>query len=101
MAGTLASHPRVRALFQQPAFPGTQNEYRLLARTPINVQNLSEDGLITVICPYCTWKNTHNIQSGGGHRECDGPVDSQFTTRGARRPKYKPYNCPGYTLVVQ
>jgi hypothetical protein len=101
MAGTLKSHPRIQELFRNPRFTGSKNDYKLLAQTRVSVQNVPEDGNISVICPYCTWKNTHNVRGGGGHRECDGPMESKLTARFARRPNWTMYDCPGYTLVVE
>tara|TARA_B100000795_G_scaffold268578_1_gene255812 strand:- start:1233 stop:1538 length:306 start_codon:yes stop_codon:yes gene_type:complete len=101
MAGTLKSHPRIQALFRNPRFTGCKNDYKLLAQTRVSVRNVPEDGIISVVCPYCTWENTHNVRGGGGHRECHGPLYSEYTARGARRHNWTMYDCPGYTLVVE
>jgi len=60
-------------------------------------------------CPHCSWVNIH----GGelvGHRECDGPLDSEHVCvphakLGWKGRRYEPlpgwqmYECPGYTLI--
>ena len=100
-ANTLNSHPRLQELFEHPNFSGTSEEYERLKRTQVHVVHAPLDGIIDVICPYCTWTNTHNIRGGGGHRECDGPVKSKYTARCAVRRNNQMYDCPGYTLVIE
>ena len=57
-------------------------------------------------CPHCSWINFHTGEPVG-HRECDGPLESQFqcvpqTELGwnGMRPlaEWQMYNCPGYTI---
>ena len=61
------------------------------------------DGIVEVQGPYCYWTNTHNIRNGG-HRECDGPVESEWDLSdpdtATRRENYRRYACPGYTLII-
>ena len=96
---TVSSHPRIQELFENPRWYGTDDEWERLkeahVRTPYGA-----DGVVHVQCPYCTWINTHNVRCGGGHRQCDGPVQSKYTARHARRKSWQLYDCPGYTLVV-
>lgn len=59
----------------------------------------------TYQCPHCSWINVHNGEAG--HRECDGPVQSQCVCApcapsrwtGVRlNNEWRMYYCPGYTI---
>jgi hypothetical protein len=101
MAGTLKSHPRIQELFHSPRFSGSGEDFERLAQTRVYVTDIPEDGIVSIVCPYCTWENTHSIRGKGGHRACDGPRRSKFTAHGVMRPNYNRYDCPGYTLVLR
>jgi hypothetical protein len=93
------SNSRLQQLFANPKFEGTDAEWEQLKKVEVHTP-YGSDGIVDVRCPYCTHINTHNVRGGGGHRECNGPVLSKYTLRGAPRGNYKPYDCPGYTLIV-
>jgi len=56
------------------------------------------DKTVVVICPYCTWENTHQIDiDTQGHRECDGPIQSKIIN-GEIQEDFQMYRCPGYNI---
>jgi len=83
-------------LFAKPIFQGSKEEWNAMKNDEIYVRP-DPDGLVDVKCPYCNWINTHNVRGGGGHRGCDGPIQSEWINP----KKWKPYDCPGYTLRLE
>lgn len=84
---------RLQELFANPHMSG-EHAYEV---------TVSGNGNVQVQCPYCYWTNTHNTNNGGGPRECDGPIDSEWDFSdevGRRRDNYQMYECPGYTLCI-
>lgn len=58
-------------------------------------------------CPHCSWINFHAGEPRQGHRECDGPLESQVQCVPQAEPgwtgtrplaEWQMYNCPGYTI---
>ena len=55
-------------------------------------EDTSTHPIVTVICPHCGAKNTHNLKNcvAGGHRSCDLMID--------KKGKRIYYDCPGYVI---
>jgi len=75
-----------------PIFSGTNSEWnKLKEEIAWWNEDTSKYPFVSVICPHCGAKNTHNLSGDkGGHKTCDLMIDI----------KGKPiiYDCPGYYI---
>lgn len=70
----------------KPKFNGTDNEWNKLKNEIAWWNKKTLDNYLTVVCPHCGAKNTHQDNGSGGHRECNLIYSKVI------------YDCPGYVI---